>query len=48
MNITELESKSRDELTEASDEHGGIPPDPETAEKFARAYIDGLKAKAFG
>ena len=38
---------SRDELTDATDEHGGIPPDPETAERFARLYIDGLKAKAF-
>ncbi len=39
---------SRDELSEASDEQGGLPPDPETAERFARAYIEGLKAKAFG
>jgi hypothetical protein len=39
---------SRDELTDASDEQGGIPPDPETAERFARAYIEGLKVKAFG
>jgi Sulfotransferase domain len=38
---------SRDELAEASDEHGGLPPDPETAERFARIYIDELKAKAF-
>jgi len=38
---------SRDELTEQSDEHGGLPPDPETGERFARAYIEGLKAKAF-
>ena len=38
---------SRDELTDASDEQGGLPPDPETAEKFARIYIDQLKAKAF-
>jgi len=39
---------SRDELNAASDDHGGLPPDPETAEKFARAYIEQLKAKAFG
>ena len=39
---------SRDELTEQSDEQGGLPPDPETGERFARAYIDELRAKAFG
>ena len=39
---------SRDELSEASEEQGGLPRDPETAERFARAYIEGLKAKAFG
>ncbi|HYD25042.1 MAG TPA: sulfotransferase [Croceibacterium sp.] len=39
---------SRDELSDASDEQGGLPPDPETGERFARAYIDQLKAKAFG
>lgn len=39
---------SRDELTGASDEQGGLPPDPETAERFAKAYIEELKAKAFG
>jgi hypothetical protein len=39
---------SRDELTDASDEQGGIPSDPETAERFGREYIDQLKAKAFG
>ena len=38
---------SRDELGEANDEHGGLPPDPETMERFAREYIEGLKAKAF-
>jgi Sulfotransferase domain len=38
----------RDELSQASREHGGIPPDPETAERFARDYIEQLKAKAFG
>jgi hypothetical protein len=39
---------SRDELTASSDKQGGLPPDPETAEKFARLYIEELKAKAFG
>jgi hypothetical protein len=39
---------SRDEISAVSREQGGIPPDPATAEKFARAYIDQLKAKAFG
>jgi hypothetical protein len=39
---------SRDELGHASEEHGGLPSDPEAAEKFARAYIEQLKAKAFG
>lgn len=39
---------SRDEITHATEEHKGVPPDPETAEKFARVYIDQLKAKAFG
>lgn len=38
---------SRDEITHASDEQGGLPPDPEAAKMFARAYIDQLKAKAF-
>lgn len=38
---------SRDELGSQSDKHGGIPPDPESAEKFAREYIDALKARAF-
>ena len=38
---------SRDELGAASDEQGGIPADPTEAEKFARAYIDQLKAGAF-
>ncbi len=38
---------SRDELGSKSDAQGGLPPDPETAETFARAYIDELKAKAF-
>jgi hypothetical protein len=39
---------SRDELGATSDKHGGLPPDPETAERFARVYIEELKAKAFG
>jgi hypothetical protein len=39
---------SRDEITQQSDEQGGIPADPETAERFGREYIDQLKAKAFG
>lgn len=38
---------SRDELGTRSDEQGGLPPDPETIEKFARDYIAELKAKAF-
>jgi hypothetical protein len=39
---------SRDEISHVSEKQGGLPPDPETAEKFARAYIEELKAKAFG
>jgi hypothetical protein len=39
---------SRDEINTNSDKQGGLPPDPDTAEKFARIYIDELKAKAFG
>tara|TARA_R110002110_G_scaffold89303_2_gene232764 strand:- start:126826 stop:127521 length:696 start_codon:yes stop_codon:yes gene_type:complete len=38
---------SRDEIVAASDNDGGFPPDPEAAEKFSRAYIEQLKAKAF-
>jgi hypothetical protein len=38
---------SRDELSHASDEQGGLPPDPGTAERFARQYIDELRARAF-
>jgi hypothetical protein len=38
---------SRDEIKQVTSRERGLPPDPETAEKFARAYIDGLKAKAF-
>jgi hypothetical protein len=39
---------SRDEISHVSQEQGGLPPDPETAEKFARKYIEQLKSKAFG
>jgi hypothetical protein len=39
---------SRDELKQATADRGGLPPDPETAEKFARIHIDQMKAKAFG
>jgi hypothetical protein len=39
---------SRDEIAHVSREQGGLPPDPETAEKFARDYIEQLKARAFG
>lgn len=39
---------SRDELSTHSDDQGGLPPDPESAEHFARTYIDHLKLKAFG
>lgn len=38
----------RDEIGAVSEREGGVPPDPETAEKFARIYIEQLKAKAFG
>ena len=38
---------SRDELGSASDEQGGLPPDPEEMERFARTYLDHLKAEAF-
>ncbi|HVJ29561.1 MAG TPA: sulfotransferase [Gammaproteobacteria bacterium] len=39
---------SRDELKQATADRGGLPPDPETAEKFARIHIGQMKAKAFG
>ena len=39
---------SRDELKQATADRGGLPPDPETAEKFARMHIDQMKTKAFG
>jgi Sulfotransferase domain len=38
---------SRDEIGQASKEHGGLPSDPETAETGARIYIEQLRAKAF-
>jgi Sulfotransferase domain len=37
---------SRDELSQLSNE-GGIPPEPEAAERVAKDYIDKLKAEAF-
>ncbi len=39
---------SRDEIGKASKEQGGLPPDPELAEQFARNYIKQLRARAFG
>lgn len=38
---------SRDELEQVSDEQGGLPADPEVAEKVARDYIEQLRARAF-
>ena len=38
---------SRDEISAMSDAHGGLPADPDDAEKFARDYIEQLKIKAF-
>jgi hypothetical protein len=38
---------SRDELSHKSDDQGGIPPDPEAAERFAAEYIEELRQKAF-
>jgi hypothetical protein len=38
---------SRDELTEATDEKGGIPADPDELEVHARQYIELMKVKAF-
>lgn len=38
---------SRDELSQTSREQGGLPADPEAAERFARDYIEKLKARAF-
>jgi len=39
---------SRDELSQTSREQGGLLADPEAAERFARDYIEKLKARAFG
>lgn len=39
---------SREEIGHATAEARGLPPDPATAERFAREYIDQLKARAFG
>jgi hypothetical protein len=39
---------SRDEIGEAHEKQGGLPPDPETGERRAQEYIDKLKARAFG
>jgi hypothetical protein len=39
---------SREEISHRSEDQGGLPADPEIGERFARAYIDELKAKAFG
>jgi hypothetical protein len=38
---------SRDEIGHMADE-GGLPPDPDTAEKLLRGYLEQQKAKAFG
>jgi hypothetical protein len=38
---------SRDELTQVSDEHEGLPADPAVGMRVAREYIDQLKARAF-
>lgn len=38
---------SRDELSHANEDIGGLPADPDLAEQFARAYIEELKVKAF-
>jgi hypothetical protein len=38
---------SRDEIAEATQQGGGLPPDAETGERFAREYIDALRVKAF-
>jgi hypothetical protein len=39
---------SRDEFAQGFDEREGLPSDPETAERLARAHIDTLKAKVLG
>lgn len=38
---------SREELGAANDEAGGLPPEPEIIEEWARGYLAELKAKAF-
>jgi Sulfotransferase domain len=38
---------SRDELGQASEQEGGLPADPEAAERFGRDYIEQLRIKAF-
>lgn len=38
---------SRDELSTAADEEGGMPSDPDDSERWARAYLAQLAAKAF-
>ena len=38
---------SRDELNASTDEHGGMPTEPEAVERWGREYIDQLAAKAF-
>lgn len=38
---------SRDEITASADTEGGMPSDPEGAERWARAYMQQLAAKAF-
>ncbi len=39
---------SRDELSAANDEAGGLPPDFAAMEKFGSGYIAALRSKAFG
>jgi Sulfotransferase domain len=39
---------SRDELSQVAADQGGLPPDPDVAEKFVRGYLEQQKAKAFG
>lgn len=38
---------SRDELTTATDQEGGMPTDPVEVERWAREYIEQLASKAF-
>jgi hypothetical protein len=39
---------SRDELSQVAANQGGLPPDPDAAEKLVRVYLEQQKAKAFG